>query len=43
LLPSGPGGVYSVSLREDRHDHHYALAVLAKRRLLWLKFFEDTS
>lgn len=23
LLPSGPGGVHSVSLREDRPDHHY--------------------
>jgi hypothetical protein len=43
LLPSGPGGVYSVSLREDRHDHHYVSAVLAKGQLLSLNKFNKTS
>ncbi|CCE24088.1 exported protein of unknown function [Methylotuvimicrobium alcaliphilum 20Z] len=32
LLPSGPGGVYSVSLREDRHGYHnYLTACLAEK------------
>jgi predicted nucleic acid-binding protein len=43
LLPSGPGGVYSVSLREDRYDHHYTKAVLAKGGVLSLNKLNYTS
>ncbi|GAB4261654.1 MAG: hypothetical protein Kow0065_12250 [Methylomicrobium sp.] len=35
LLPSGPGGVYSVSLREDRHGYHnYYQPVRLRRRII---------
>ena len=43
LLPSGPGGVYSVSLREDRYNHHYNLAAWAKEAALWVNIVNMAS
>ena len=46
LLPSGPGGVYSVSLREDQHDHHHNSQpywVLAQGRILSLNDYNNTT
>ncbi len=31
LLPSGPGGVYSVSLREDQHSNHNVFQSMTER------------